>query len=300
MAQPAPLKGAARKSIVGSSPTPGIHRNTGSGLEIERLGAKAGAPSLQKEWLVLCEFSCLTGPITSPAVKVSGWSCLSYCLMDSHFHLLVRTPDPNLPEGMRSLKSGHAQYFSRRHAWDGPLFTRRYWGQLIQRDSYLLSAITYVALNPVAAGLCAGPGDWPWSAHGAISGRVDAPAWLAVDEVRRLFSEQTSEDGVGAYGRFVDQGTSSGRSDGAVIGDSDFLARMLPSTSPGREIPKRESAAGRPPLQALLASGGTGENLSDAHRLHGYSMREIARELGCHVSTVSRRMRRYAAKMLDC
>jgi putative transposase len=232
-------------------------------------------------------------------VKTSGWSCLSYCLMDSHFHLVVRTPEPNLPDGMRSLKSGHAQYFSRRHGWDGPLFSRRYWGQLIQRDSHMLSAITYVALNPVASGLCAAPNDWAWSAHAAICGKVDAPSWLAADEVRRLFSEQSSQADLEAYRRFVEQGTAWARADGAAIGDAEFLARMLPPTSPGREIPKREWAAGRPPLQTLLASGGSGANLSRAHRFHGYSMREIADELDCHVSTVSRRLRRYAAEMLD-
>jgi putative transposase len=232
-------------------------------------------------------------------VTASAWSCLSYCLMDTHFHLLVRTPHPNLPDGMRSLKSGHAQYFSRRHAWDGPLFSRRYWGQLIQRDVHLLSALKYVALNPVVSGLCAEPNGWPWSAHAAISGSSDAPSWLAVGETRRLFSEQSSADGAGAYRTFVDEGTVSARSDGAAIGDSEFLARMLPSTSPGREIPKREWAAGRPPLGTLLESGATDANLSRAHRYHGYSMREIARELGCHVSTVSRRLRRHAAEMLD-
>jgi putative transposase len=232
-------------------------------------------------------------------VKASDWRCLSYCLMNSHFHLVIRTPEPTLPDGMRSLKSGHAQYFSRRHGWDGPLFSRRYWGQLMQQDSYLLSAIKYVALNPVAAGLCAEPGDWSWSAHAAISGQVNAPGWLAVDEVRSLFSEQSSQGGVGAYRRFVEEGKAEARSEGAAIGDAEFLARVLPATSPGREISKREWAAGRPPLPTLLASGASGADLARAHRLHGYSMRQIAKELDCHVSTVSRRLRRYTAEMLD-
>jgi putative transposase len=233
-------------------------------------------------------------------VKVSGWSCLSYCLMDNHFHLLVRTPKPNLSDGMRALKSGHAQYFSRRHSWDGPLFSRRFWGQLVQRDRYLLGVIRYVALNPVAGGLCAEPSDWPWSAHAAIAGEANAPSWLAVDEVRGLFSEQSSQAGVRAYRWLIEEGKPSGPlSEGAVVGDAEFLARMLPPTSPGREIAKREWAAGRPPLRTLLASGGTGENLARAHRFHGYSMREVAAELGCHVSTVSRRLRRHEAELLD-
>jgi hypothetical protein len=156
-------------------------------------------------------------------------------------------------------------------------------------------------VNPVASGLSGEPGEWPWSSHAAISGNVAAPSWLAVEEVRRLFSEQTAGDGRGAYVRFVEGGPQSPEepSFGAAIGDSEFLASMLPSTSPGREIPKREWAAGRPPLDILLASGGTGADLSRAHQYHGYSMREIAQELGCHVSTVSRRLRRYRAELLD-
>ena len=42
----------------------------------------------------------------------------------------------------------------------------------------------YVALNPVAAGLCERPEDWRWSSHAAaLGGRT--PAWL---DVARLLS----------------------------------------------------------------------------------------------------------------
>ena len=51
-----------------------------------------------------------------------GWICLAYCLMRNHFHLLVRTPRPNLADGMRDLKSGYATTYNARRGIDGSLF----------------------------------------------------------------------------------------------------------------------------------------------------------------------------------
>ena len=43
------------------------------------------------------------------------WECLAYCLLDTHFHLLVTTPDPNLDRGMKHLNGVYAQGFNRRY-----------------------------------------------------------------------------------------------------------------------------------------------------------------------------------------
>src|SRR3954454_8030369 len=102
------------------------------------------------------------------------WSCLSYCLMGNHYHLLVRTPVPNLPEGMRQLGSSYAQCFNRGRDKPGPIFQGRYKCKLVQHDAHYVATLRYLALNPVAAGLCAAPEEWPWSAHNAIAGRADA------------------------------------------------------------------------------------------------------------------------------
>jgi hypothetical protein len=42
----------------------------------------------------------------------------------------------------------------------------------------LRGAVDYIAQNPVAAGLCAAPGQWRWSSH-ALLEQGDAPRWLA-------------------------------------------------------------------------------------------------------------------------
>jgi hypothetical protein len=84
--------------------------------------------------------------------------------------------------------------------------------------------------------------------------------------------------------------------DGLVYGDERFRRRYLPDGRPGREFPKRDWGDGRPDLNLLLGERRDGENIALAYRKHGYTMAEIAAALGCHVSTVSRRLRDFEGR----
>jgi putative transposase len=105
------------------------------------------------------------------------WRCLSYCLMDNHVHLLIETPLPNLAAGMQWLHGRFAELFNARHGRSGHLFQGRYGSVLMKSQAQVLMAVAYIARNPVAAGLCAGPADWPWSSHRAVVCGTGAP-WL--------------------------------------------------------------------------------------------------------------------------
>jgi putative transposase len=105
------------------------------------------------------------------------WRCLSYCLMDNHVHLLIETPQPNLAAGMQSLHGRFAQLFNARHGRSGHVFQGRYGSVLMKTQAQMWMAVAYIARNPVAAGLCAQPADWPWSSHRAVIG-ADAAPWL--------------------------------------------------------------------------------------------------------------------------
>ena len=102
-------------------------------------------------------------------VRRYGWRVLAYCVMDNHFHLLVETPEPNLSGGMQRLKGDYATYFNERHSLVGHLFQQRFASRLIESEEYLGEVLRYIAFNPVRAGLCAHPSEWPWSSfHGAV------------------------------------------------------------------------------------------------------------------------------------
>ncbi|MDX6512382.1 MAG: REP-associated tyrosine transposase [Gaiellaceae bacterium] len=116
-----------------------------------------------------------------------GWRLHEYCLMDTHFHLLLRTPEPNLSAGMQRLNGGYAQLFNRRHRREGHLFSGRFFSRIIEDERHRIELHRYIARNPVRAGMCTDPAAYRWSSHAALIGRVKAPPFLAVDEVLRLF-----------------------------------------------------------------------------------------------------------------
>jgi putative transposase len=124
-------------------------------------------------------------------VERGSWKCLAYCLMGNHFHLLVGTPDQNLDRGMQHLQGVYAQRFNRRYERVGHLFHRRYGATVLADADRIRYVARYIVQNPVRAGLCRRPGDWPWSSHRATLGHVREPAFLAAESLRRLFGGQS-------------------------------------------------------------------------------------------------------------
>src|SRR5688500_5981907 len=67
----------------------------------------------------------------SRAADRYGWLVHAYCLMDTHVHLVVETPKPNLSAGMRHWIGGYAYEFNRRHGRYGHLFAGPFTAKLI-------------------------------------------------------------------------------------------------------------------------------------------------------------------------
>lgn len=85
--------------------------------------------------------------------------------MDTHHHAVVETPAPNLAVGMRRLLGGHARWLNARHEREGSVFKQHFWSRRIANEGWFFRACLYVVLNPVAAGLCAHPREWPWCSY---------------------------------------------------------------------------------------------------------------------------------------
>src|SRR4029450_4292678 len=102
-------------------------------------------------------------------IRRYGWRLHAFCLMTNHFHLLVRTPQPNLSRGMQRLNSESAAYFNDRFGLVGHLFQQRFGSRLIETEEYFDEAQRYIAFNPVRAGLCQDPSEWPWSSSFGMS-----------------------------------------------------------------------------------------------------------------------------------
>jgi putative transposase len=219
------------------------------------------------------------------------WSPLSYCLMGTHYHLLVETPQPNLSAGMRDLNGSFAQWRNRRDGTRGPVFAGRFYSGLVQHDRHLLAASRYIVLNPVEAGLCDRPEDWAWSSHRAACAGRSTPV-LNAERLLGFFGNPET-DARSRYRKFVEDTTpdTEGPNGSGVHGDFIFARAYVPPQLPSQEIPRRFLASRRPPLDEILASAPTEESVVAAHRVHGYLLKEIASKLGVHPSTVGRWVR---------
>ena len=122
------------------------------------------------------------------AKRRHGWKVHAYCLMSNHYHLLIETPEPNIAIGMQWLNSTYAHRFNEKYERIGHLFQRRYADGIILTDEHLHEVIRYIPLNPVRAGLCKRPEDWPWSSCRATLGYGPREPFLSVRPTLDRFS----------------------------------------------------------------------------------------------------------------
>ncbi len=114
----------------------------------------------------------------------------SYVLMDTHFHLLLKTEEANLSQAMQFLNSSYAHWFNIRHIRKGHLFQDRYKSHLVLNSLYLYSVASYISLNPVEAGLVDSPEEYPWSSFqyflSTQNQNKNVPFWLNIREFLKL------------------------------------------------------------------------------------------------------------------
>jgi putative transposase len=91
------------------------------------------------------------------------WDCHAFCLMTNHYHLVIDALREDMSNGFRRLNGLYAQGFNARHGRWGHLFGERFWCRPLDAEEELERTCIYVVANPVRAGLCAQPRDWPWS-----------------------------------------------------------------------------------------------------------------------------------------
>lgn len=228
-----------------------------------------------------------------------NWQCHAYCLMDNHFHIVVETIDGNLSAGMRQLNGVYTQWHNRAHNRVGHVFQGRFKAIMVQREAYLLELARYVVLNPVRAGICNLPEDWPWSSYQIMLGQSAqsaAPPWLQRNWLLSQFGN-SPQSAVHAYVDHVRAGVGlpsvwqqvQGQ---LYLGDDDFVKSMGGKLSADTEIPRLQRRAKAPPLASFVEMSDRNTALAQAYATGCYSMKEIAQAFDMHYATVSRAVKR--------
>jgi len=137
---------------------------------------------------------------------------LAWALMPNHFHLLLRAGRLGVASFMRSLMTGYATAFNRRHRRAGHLFQNRYKSIVCDEDAYGKELVRYIHLNPLRAKMVRTLGElklFPWCGHGVLMGTWKAP-WQETEEVLGWFSDTVGE-ARRRYEHFVEEGVAQGR-----------------------------------------------------------------------------------------
>jgi REP element-mobilizing transposase RayT len=113
--------------------------------------------------------------------------CVSFCLMPTHVHAVLRPARATVSDAMRNLLNGYAQRYNRRWERRGHLVERRFRCKPARSTAHLYEMLRYVHLNPVKDGLVARPEQWLHSSYAATIGLVEPPPWLDVETALRLF-----------------------------------------------------------------------------------------------------------------
>ena len=142
------------------------------------------------------------------AARMESVAIHAYVLMTNHVHLLVGSDLPGaVSRMMQSLGRRYVRAFNARHGRTGTLWEGRYKSCLVDNDSYFLTCVRYIELNPVRAAMVIQPWDHRWSSvHFHLGLRANSrvtphPVYLALgnestraDAYRTLLLEPLQEE----------------------------------------------------------------------------------------------------------
>ena len=163
---------------------------------------------------------------------------LGFCLMDNHFHILVkmfpeykftdeeikeryqkfygddrvfaagqipslREKISNLSEFVREIKVGFTRYYNKRHNRRGYFWGDRFKSVIVEKGETLINCLAYIDLNPLRAGLVDRPEDYRWNSLGYHIQTGNKDNFLSLDFGLKEFGVVNTEERLKRYRRYV-------------------------------------------------------------------------------------------------
>jgi REP element-mobilizing transposase RayT len=216
----------------------------------------------------------------------------AFVLMDSHYHVVTRTPEANLSHAIRWLNVTYSSRFNWAHGQAGHVFQGRFKAVVIQEEKGVCEVARYVHLNPVRiGGLGLGkaaqrrakvlgredPGaalvakrlrvlrDFPWSSWRVYSGAEPQPDWLETGVIGAGCGGRSRAAQRGALREYTEAPVREGRLEGPwgrlvgglVLGDEDYakgLSRRA-AANPGEPTEARRTRWSRRVAWKELVAG---------------------------------------------
>jgi len=186
---------------------------------------------------------------------------LGFCLMGTHFHLVVRMHtgegvfdddlrarfrlyhgesskrvllDGQLPalrakwaslsEFVKDLKQRFSRWYNRANDRRGYFWGERFKSVLVEDGDTLINCLAYIDLNPVRAGLVNRPEDYRWSSLGYHLQTTNRDDFLSLDFGLRSFAHTNDAERLRIYRKFVYEVGAIPGAHGAAISEETFQA----------------------------------------------------------------------------
>ena len=168
----------------------------------------------------------------------------AYVLMENHYHILLKTIDPNLSKAMQWIGTTYTRRFNLRHGEGGHLFQGRFKSIIVENDAYLSQLSYYIHRNPLRAGIVDRLGDYQWSSYSIYAYNKKKPDWLKTD---LILSQSRAKDRCRAYRLKVQQYSDEKAriwedvKHGLIYGSQDFteeLKTRFLKDRPEEELPQ--------------------------------------------------------------
>ena len=89
----------------------------------------------------------------------------AYCLLDNHIHLLLKEGQEPLATTMKKIGTSYVYYYNWQYNRKGHLFQDRFKSEPVEDDTYFLTVLRYIHLNPQKAGLTDDLASYPYSSY---------------------------------------------------------------------------------------------------------------------------------------
>jgi len=182
---------------------------------------------------------------------------LGLCLMDNHFHILVRMlPEykftdedikkryevfygndrvfaagqipslreklSSLSEFVREIKVGFTRYYNKHHNRRGYFWGDRFKSVIVEKGETLINCLAYIDLNPLRAGIVSRPEEYRWNSLGYHVQTNNRDHFLSTDFGLKEFNVKNEKERIRRYRRYVYEAGAINRPEKGktkVIGD---------------------------------------------------------------------------------
>lgn len=77
------------------------------------------------------------------------FTIIAYCIMNNHYHLLIRSMEVPLSSVMALVNKRYSEYYKRKYNYFGQLYETRYFASMVSDPISLLNVSSYIHQNPI-------------------------------------------------------------------------------------------------------------------------------------------------------